>query len=182
MAAAADDPELSSIIQVSAAKDTTIIRSPLGCDECPDRDCSKCTLGRNDTLVVQSVGRLWHSHALVGFDMGINGSRVTKCVVRMPPFVERPKEKTVATVEEAVFYDWDEDSVTAVNAPPPKRPLAHYQLEPLADHLEPVDITPACQDAIGGVFSIYFSSIAGGYTFPSREAGKPAILEILAHS
>ncbi|KAI9504334.1 hypothetical protein GGI25_004370 [Coemansia spiralis] len=159
-----------------AIKDSTIMRSTVSCPDCPDRNCYKCTLGHDDKLTV-NTGGLAYNRALIGFHMPVDGSQVTSCTVQVPAFVTPLQSSLNVTVNTANPSDWNEDTVDGENAPDAGDQIAFVTV-PSYNNLGPIDITPACQGAVNGEFSVYFGAQFGYYQLWSENSGNPAILHI----
>ncbi|GES57942.1 uncharacterized secreted protein ARB_00595; Flags: Precursor [Aspergillus terreus] len=162
-----------------ATKDSTIYRSTVSCPACPDRNCYKCTLGHNDTLVA-NTGGLAYLRWLVGFDLpaGVRPAAVTACTVQFPAFVAPTSAAFNVTVSSAVSADWDEDTVSGENAPDAGAVLSTVQVAAGAN-LPALDVTGACRGASGdGAFSIYVGTVFGRMEVWSKDSGNPAILHV----
>ncbi|KAL5365129.1 hypothetical protein BJX96DRAFT_179560 [Aspergillus floccosus] len=162
-----------------ATKDSTIFRSTVSCPACPDRNCYKCTLGHNDTLVA-NTGGLAYLRWLVDFDLPaeVAPAAVTSCTVQFPGFVAPVGAGINVTVSTAVSSDWDEDTVTAENAPDAGDVLSTVEV-PAYANLPALDVTGACRGAGGdGAFSIYVGTVFGRMEVWSKDSGNPAILHV----
>ncbi|KAJ1856624.1 hypothetical protein H4R99_004897 [Coemansia sp. RSA 1722] len=160
-----------------AVKDSTIYRSTVSCPDCPDRNCYKCTLGHEDKLIA-NTGGLAYLSALVGFEMSTDGSNVKSCTVQIPAFSTRLQSPITVLVSKAESSDWSEDTVNGENAPATGDVIASVDV-PAYNNLPAVDITPACQVAVDGKFSIYFSASFDHFEFWSKDSGNPAILHVV---
>ncbi|KAI9472991.1 hypothetical protein LPJ78_005543 [Coemansia sp. RSA 989] len=163
-------------VDTPAVKDSTILRSTVSCANCPESNCYKCTLGHENTLVA-NTGGLAFIQSLIGFHMPVAASQVTNCTVQIPAFTTRHENPLTVVVSQAASSDWNEDTVNGENAPASGSQIARVDV-PAYANLGPVDITPACQSAINGEFSVYFGSGTGRYEFWSKDSGNPAILHI----
>ncbi|KAJ1823035.1 hypothetical protein LPJ56_000345 [Coemansia sp. RSA 2599] len=160
-----------------AVKDSTIFRSTVSCPDCPDRNCYKCTLG-HDSKLKANTGGLAYISALVGFEMPTDGSNVESCTVQIPAFSTRLQSPITVVVSNAASSDWPEDTVNGENAPALGDEIASVDV-PAYNNLPAVDITPACQAAVDGKFSIYFNARFGSFEFWSKDSGNPAILHVV---
>ncbi|KAI9504335.1 hypothetical protein GGI25_004369 [Coemansia spiralis] len=160
----------------TATKDSSILRANAKCPNCPESNCSKCTFGHENNLVVNIGGTIYET-AIVGFHMPVAGSQVSSCVVQMPTFLVPIQSDLNVTIFSAAPLDWNEDTVDGENAPPFYKRIANVYV-PASTNLGPVDITQACQDAVNGEFSIYFTTDQGYYQFLSKDSGHPASLRI----
>ncbi|KAJ1721178.1 hypothetical protein LPJ53_004279 [Coemansia erecta] len=163
-------------VDTPAVKDSTIYRSTVSCPDCPDRNCYKCTLGYNNTLLA-NTGGLAYISALVGFDMPVKGSSVKSCTVQIPAFTTPLQSAITVVISKAASSDWDEATVDGENAPAIGDQIASVEV-PAFNNLAAVDITPACQSAKNKKFSIYFNAQFGRFEFWSKDSGNPAILHI----
>ncbi|KAJ2781307.1 hypothetical protein GGI15_003251 [Coemansia interrupta] len=170
------DPTRGSTFDTPATKDSTINRATIACHDCPDSDCFKCTLGKNATVVAYT-GTNINISALIGFDMSVDGSSVKSCNIQIPAFTDLPQSDITVIISKAAPTDWNEDTVTGKNAPAVSAQIASVVV-PALNNLGPVDITPACQGAVDGKFSVYFSAKSGRYEFWARDWGSPAILHV----
>ncbi|KAJ2801707.1 hypothetical protein H4R20_003572 [Coemansia guatemalensis] len=161
-------------ITTPAVQDATILRSSTTCAECPESDCNKCALGRNNTLVA-STGVSYYQ-ALVGFHMPVAAFQVKSCSVQIPAMLRNDKTINVI-ISQAGTASWSEDTVNSGNAPNFGNVIASVQLPPY-NNLGPVDVTTACRSAIEGEFSLYFAAGTERYEFWSRDSGNPALLHI----
>ncbi|KAJ2309481.1 hypothetical protein H4S02_010269 [Coemansia sp. RSA 2611] len=166
---------LATAIDTPATKDSTILRSTTSCTSCPENNCYKCTLGHENTLVA-NTGGLAYIQALIGFHMPVEASQVSNCTIQIPAFTTHEYPFTVI-ISNAASSDWDEDTVSGENAPAPGSEIAKVYV-PAYNNLGPVDITPACQAAVNGEFSVYFGAQSDRFEFWSKDSGNPAILHI----
>ncbi|KAJ1664887.1 hypothetical protein EV178_003671 [Coemansia sp. RSA 1646] len=160
-----------------ATKDSTIMRSTVGCTNCPEQDCLRCTLGHDNTLTA-STGGLAFDQALVGFTLPTDASAVTTCTVQIPAFSSPLPYPMNITVYSTASSDWNEDTVTAENAPQAGSQLAVVTV-PANNNAQAIDITQACKAADANrQFSIYFGVEFGYYQFWSKDSGNPAIIHV----
>ncbi|KAJ2845338.1 hypothetical protein IWW36_004821 [Coemansia brasiliensis] len=169
-------PVYCAKIDTPAIKDSTILRSTVSCANCPESNCYKCTLGHEQTLEA-NTGGLAFIQSLIGFHMPVDASQVTNCTIQIPAFTTQHEYPLTVVVSQAAASDWDEDTVDGENAPAPGNQIAEAEVPAFAN-LGPVDITPACQSAVNGEFSVYFGSKTDHYKFWSKDSGNPAILHI----
>ncbi|KAJ2855961.1 hypothetical protein J3B02_001882 [Coemansia erecta] len=158
---------------------STIYRSTVSCPDCPDRNCYKCTLGHENKLIA-NTGGLAYLGALVGFEMPVDGSNVKSCKVQIPAFSTPLQSPVTVVVSKAESSYWSEDTVDGENAPALGDEIASVDV-PAYNNLPAVDITPACQAAINGKFSIYFNARFGHFEFWSKDSGNPAILHVVTN-
>ncbi|KAI8318835.1 hypothetical protein GQ54DRAFT_299815 [Martensiomyces pterosporus] len=163
-------------VDTPATKDSTIMRSTVSCSNCPNRNCYECTLGHDPTLVA-NTGGLAYIRALIGFSMPVDSSQVSNCTIQIPGFTTQLQAPVTILVWEAVSSNWNEDTVTADNAPDAGSQIASVTVQAY-NNLGPVDITPACQAAANGQFSIYIGTQFDRIEFPSKDSGNPSILHI----
>ncbi|KAJ1963603.1 hypothetical protein GGI12_001960 [Dipsacomyces acuminosporus] len=160
-----------------ATKDSTIIRSTAGCPSCPDSNCYKCTLGHEKTLESGFTQDAF-INALVGFKLPVSSSSVTRCTVQFPAFTQPLQSPVTITITKAASSNWDEDTVTAENAPDFESPFTMVTVPPNTN-MDPIDITQACKEAASdGQFSIYLGNQPGEIKIWSKDSGNPAILNI----
>ncbi|KAJ2822072.1 hypothetical protein GGI24_004040 [Coemansia furcata] len=178
-----DDVVYSSSVSPSgqyttpATKDSTIMRSTVSCPNCPNYNCYECTLGHNLTLVA-STGGLAYIQALIGFKMPVSGSSVASCSIQIPAFTTPLQYPVTAQFFTAASSDWNEDTVTANNAPAVGT-LINSVTVPAYNNLAASDITAACQTATSdGEFSVYIGTQFDRFEFWSKDSGNPAILHI----
>ncbi|KAL2848088.1 hypothetical protein BJY01DRAFT_162781 [Aspergillus pseudoustus] len=169
----------ATILDRTAIKDSTILRSTVSCTACPDNDCYKCTYGLEDNLRANTGGLAW-IRSLVGFQLpeNVDSSDVTKCTVQFPAFTSLPQYDFNLTVVPAVSSDWDEDTVNGNNAPDSTDDVT---LVPVPALTNPplLDVTSACQNADeNGQFSIYLGAAFGSFEIWSKDSGNPAVLHI----
>ncbi|KAI7819880.1 hypothetical protein BX661DRAFT_146984 [Kickxella alabastrina] len=162
-----------------ATKDSTILRSTVSCPSCPENNCYKCTLG-NATTLVANTGGLAYSRALIGFQMSVPGSSITSCSIQIPAFVAPLQAPITVVIGRAESSWWSEDRVTGENAPEELEEVASVDV-PAFNNLGPTDITKACQKAVNGSFSVYFSARFGHFEFWSKNSGNPAILHVTTY-
>ncbi|KAJ1862004.1 hypothetical protein LPJ73_000881 [Coemansia sp. RSA 2703] len=170
------DAVSGSMFDTPATKDSTINRSTTACRDCPNSDCFKCVLGRNATVVANTNTNI-NISALIGFDLGIDSTSVKSCIIQIPAFTDLPQSDITIIISKAAPADWSEDTVTGENAPAVGDQIVSVVV-PALSNLGPVDITTACQSAVKGKFSVYFSAKAGRYEFWARDYGDPAILHV----
>ncbi|EEQ31333.1 hypothetical protein McanMca71_004556 [Microsporum canis] len=172
--ATASPPPLNELSR-PALKDSTILRSTVSCPDCPERNCYKCTLGHNNTLLA-NTGGLAYIRTLVGFQLPVPTKKVKKCTVQFPAFVQRIQTAINVTVSEAMSSNWDEDTVTGENAPDSGEPFSSL-LVPALNNMGPLDVTQACKAAAdNGDFSIFVGTQFGRIEIWSKDSGNPAIL------
>ncbi|KAJ1938336.1 hypothetical protein FBU59_004469 [Linderina macrospora] len=159
-----------------ATKDSTIMRSTVSCAGCPNNNCYECTLGHDQTLVA-NTGGLAYIRALIGFTLPYDGSLVKSCQIQIPAFTKPLQADTTVLIWQAVSSNWNEDTVTANNAPDAGGQVASVTV-PANNNLGPVDITPACRNATSGQLSIYIGTQFNRIEFWSKDSGNPAILHV----
>ncbi|KAJ2329987.1 hypothetical protein GGI00_003820 [Coemansia sp. RSA 2681] len=163
-----------------ATKDSTIMRSTVSCPDCPNSNCYECTFGHNITLVA-NTGGLAFIQALIGFKMPVKGSSVASCYIQIPAFTTPLQYPVTVQAFTAASSDWDEDTVTANNAPAAGTLVNSVEVSAF-NNLGPFDITAACQTAAkNGKFSVYLGAEFGHFEFWSKDSGNPAILHITTH-
>ncbi|KAJ2001682.1 hypothetical protein GGI02_004903 [Coemansia sp. RSA 2322] len=174
----AEDTASSATKQHStpATKDSTIMRSTVSCPNCPDRNCYECTLGHNTTLVA-NTGGLAFIQSLIGFKMPVDGSSVASCSIQIPAFTTPLQYPVTVQIFKADSSSWNEDTVTANNAPAPGNMVTSV-LVPAYNNLPATDITAACQAADNRKFSVYIGTQFDRIEFWSKDSGNPAILHI----
>ncbi|KHN93891.1 uncharacterized protein MAM_08251 [Metarhizium album ARSEF 1941] len=161
----------------SATKDSTILRSTVSCPRCPENNCYKCTLGRETTLQAKTGG-LSYVRMLIGFQLPVEASRITRCIVQLAECAEPLYFPVNVTVAPATSSAWDEVTVTAENAPDSGVPFTSVAVQSHAN-VGPIDVTQACKQADGGGrFSIYVGTQSGLIEIWSADAGHPALLQI----
>jgi hypothetical protein len=167
----------SLAIERPAIKDSTIFRSTISCANCPDRNCYKCTLGHESTLKA-NTGGLAYIRSLIGFQLPVPSTSISLCTVQFPAFTAYIQAPVNVTVSQALFSNWDENTVTAENAPESGDIFREVEVEAYAN-MPALDITPACQGADGdGNFSIYLGTRFGWIEVWSKDERSPAILHI----
>ncbi|MEU6646199.1 hypothetical protein ABZ863_27140 [Saccharomonospora sp. NPDC046836] len=170
-------PAVADEISTPAIKDSTILRSTVSAAGCPDLNAYKCTLGRTDTLQA-NTGGLAYVRALIGFQLAVPPSSVTRCTVQLAAFTKPLHNPVEVTVARAASAQWDEDAVDGENAPESGKPFTVATAWPHAN-LGPIDITPACKRAASdGQFSIYVGVQTGEIEVWSKDSGNPAILHV----
>ncbi|KAA8648048.1 hypothetical protein EYZ11_006106 [Aspergillus tanneri] len=173
---------LGSVISRPAIKDSTILRSTVSCVNCPDKNCNKCTLGHEKTLKANTGGHAY-LRWLVGFCLpeSLSSTSVTKCNVQFPGFTQHggyPAPVNV-TVSRAVSSKWNEEDVTAGNAPDEDNVSTSVVNVPAYSNLEALDVTEACKRADeNGEFSIYVGTQSGTMEVWSLDSGNAAILHV----
>ncbi|KAI8866420.1 hypothetical protein GQ42DRAFT_74656 [Ramicandelaber brevisporus] len=162
---------------LSAIKDSTILSSTVTCSNCPEENCNKCTRGHEPTLRA-NTGGLAFVRSLVSFQLPVPATSVTKCTVEFPAMKEQLASPLNVTVSMAASSDWNEDTVTAENAPDSADPFTGAPV--LAEsNIPEIDITSACKNAGNdGQFSIYLGTQVGRFEISSKDAGKPAMLHV----
>ncbi|KAJ2060533.1 hypothetical protein GGI17_003651 [Coemansia sp. S146] len=160
-----------------ATKDSTIFRSTVSCPNCPNFNCYECTLGHNQTLVA-NTGGLAFLQVLIGFKMPVRGSSVASCSIQIPAFTTPLQYPITVQFFTAASSDWNEDTVTANNAPAAGTLFNSVEV-PAFNNLGLTDITAACQTAASnGKFSVYMGAQFDRFEFWSKDSGNPAILHI----
>ncbi|KAF7596626.1 hypothetical protein BBP40_000548 [Aspergillus hancockii] len=171
----------SFAIDRPAIKDSTIFQSTMGCVNCPDNDCYKCTRGHENTLQA-STGGLPQIRSLIGFQLPVASTSVKACTVQFPAFTTYLQTSVNITVSRALSSSWDEDTITAENTPESSDVFRQIEVEAYAN-MGAIDITPACQRAdADGNFSIYLGTRLGWFEIWSKDARSPAVLHITTSS
>ncbi|KAE8150344.1 hypothetical protein BDV25DRAFT_112747 [Aspergillus avenaceus] len=163
-----------------ATKDATITRTTVSCPSCPENNCSKCTLGNEPTLKA-NTGGLAYSRSLVGFELPVPATRVLKCTVQFPAFTKPLQAPVNVTISGAESSDWDENTVTAENAPEAGDVLDEVEVE-AHQNLRALDITDACHGAdIQRRLSVYLGTRFGTIEVWGKNSGNAAILTVQYH-
>ncbi|KAJ2728723.1 hypothetical protein IW152_005886 [Coemansia sp. BCRC 34962] len=153
------------------------MRSTVSCTNCPNNNCYECTLGYDQKLVA-NTGGLAFVQALIGFKMPVSGSSVSSCTIQIPAFTTPLQYPITVQFFTAALSDWDEDTVTANNAPAAGTLINSVEV-PAYNNLVATDITAACQSAgSDGEFSVYLGAQFGHFEFWSKDSGNPAIIHI----
>ncbi|KAJ1962452.1 hypothetical protein GGI12_002645 [Dipsacomyces acuminosporus] len=113
--------------------------------------------------------------------MPVDGSLVANCTLQIPAFKTQQSYPVTLQFAHATSSNWNEDTVTAENAPESGAQFATVTVPPYSN-LGPVDITQACRWANSGQFSIYIGTQSGGVEFWSKDSGNPAILHITTYT
>ncbi|KAJ2890077.1 hypothetical protein GGI21_006314 [Coemansia aciculifera] len=110
--------------------------------------------------------------------MPVKGSSVASCYIQIPAFTTPLQSAITVQAFTASSSDWNEDTVTADNAPTAGSLVNEMQV-PAFNNLGPFDITAACKTADkNGKFSVYLGAQFGRYEFWSKDSGNPSILHI----
>ncbi|KAJ2158266.1 hypothetical protein GGF46_003908 [Coemansia sp. RSA 552] len=170
---------VSAVTLVTEAdKDASILREGEDCLDCPHNACGECMYGTKDTLHVHRSPDGW-GNALIGFHMPVEGSQVQQCFIHLPLFLAEHSSNFVVTVSTTTGSFWDEHTVSNITAPAYGSVLGgSINVPPNAPHIEPIDATEACQNAVNGEFSVYISVYHGEFKLPSRESNGAAQLHI----
>jgi len=131
-------------------------------------------IGHEITLRI-STGGLLYNQALIGFQLSV--LQVVLCSLQLPASREPIEISVDMTICLAKSSDWSEDTISAENAPGQGDPFGNAQ-NTASTNSEPVDVTPACNQAQNGQFSIYVGTNFGGLVFPSKDSGNPEILTV----
>ncbi|PLB51324.1 hypothetical protein P170DRAFT_474866 [Aspergillus steynii IBT 23096] len=160
-----------------AVKDSTILHSSVGCRACPEENCSKCTLGFEETLEANLTTDTF-IRTLVGFQHPVPISAITKCTVQFPAFTRPSRNPPNLTVAAAMSSDWDEETVTGETAPASGPVFGVYNV-PQYGNPPALDVTPACLNADRqGRFSVYIVTEVGRFEIWSKDSGNAAILHV----
>ncbi|KAF3482731.1 uncharacterized protein GIQ15_02055 [Arthroderma uncinatum] len=167
-------PKLNELSR-PALKDSTILRSTVSCPDCPERNCYKCTLGHNNTILA-NTGGLAYIRSIVGYQLPVPAKKVRKCTVQFPAFTTPLQAPINVTVSRALSSDWNEDTVSGETAPDSGDVFNTVQV-PAYNNMEALDVTQACKAAsASGEFSIYLGSQFGRFEIWSKDSGNPSIL------
>ncbi|KAF9331605.1 hypothetical protein BG006_005546 [Podila minutissima] len=155
-----------------ATTDATIMNSVLKtCKACPRSECSLCSHGYDDTLVISSNPKANPKlrstlRALIDFklpDVPVN--EIEACYLEFPDFTRQRNSPIELKFAYTGSNDWDEGTVNGRNAP---------------DITITFKWTEACtMGEIDGEFSIFIEAVDGIGKIPSRNSGEPALLHVM---
>ncbi|KAJ1678809.1 hypothetical protein EV182_003314 [Spiromyces aspiralis] len=187
LSAVAISAQTQKTYDIKVSKDATILRSTVSCPNCPERNCYKCTLGADPTLVV-SNGGLAVNYALLGFTLPSETigrpDRLDKCLLELPASTTNLTQAVTLPISAAASPFWDEYSVSGSNAPTVGDNIGSVVVPSYNGVPAQVDLTAACKAAStsGAGFSIYIDPYGANYVqFPSKEGGQASYLHVTIH-
>ncbi|KAJ1657158.1 hypothetical protein IWQ61_003382 [Dispira simplex] len=172
---------ISNTVQLPAFQDATVDLGPRSGKPCFANNTNACPIEDPDTLRVEA-SRDTHLVGLVKFRLPAIGDPrlIMACDIRFPPAQSGSLGARVYIAEARGPEDWEEGTVNKDNAPSEGDFFGYFTVEQPTS----VPVLSACRVAAQAsgeaVVSLYLELLSSGsVTFPSRQAGQPALLNIV---